>query len=44
MYRAKSLLKDILVELEVVKLDKKIEHELESSLEQSQKEFIYGKK
>lgn len=44
MYRAKSLLKDILVELEVVKLDKKIEHELESSLEQSQKEFILREK
>ena len=44
MYRAKSLLKDIKVELEVLKLDKKIEHELENSLEQSQKEFILREK
>lgn len=44
MYRARSLLKDIKIELEVLKLDKKIEKELENSLEQSQKEFILKEK
>lgn len=44
MYRARNLLKDIKVELEVLKLDKKIEKELENSLEQSQKEFILREK
>ena len=44
MYRAKNLLKDIKVELEVLKLDQKIEKELENSLEQSQKEFILREK
>ncbi len=44
MYRAKSLLKDIKVEIEVLKLDQKIEKELEHSLEESQKEFILKEK
>lgn len=44
MYRARNLLKDIKVELEVLKLDQKIEKELENSLEQSQKEFILREK
>lgn len=44
MYRARSLLKDIKVEIEVLKLDQKIEKELENSLEQSQKEFILREK
>ena len=44
IYRAKSLLKDIKIEIEVLKLDQKIEHELENSLEASQKEFILKEK
>ena len=44
IYRAKNLLKDIKVELEVLKLDQKIEKEIENSLEQSQKEFILREK
>ena len=44
MYRARHLLQDIKVELEVLKLDQKIEKELENSLEQSQKEFILREK
>ena len=44
MYRAKNLLKDIKVELEVLKLDQKLEKELENSLEASQKEFILREK
>ena len=44
MYRARNLLKDIKVEIEVLKLDEKIEKELENSLEQSQKEFILREK
>ncbi len=44
MYRAKNLLKDIKVEIEVLKLDQKIEKELANSLEQSQKEFILREK
>lgn len=40
LYRARNLLKDIKIELEVLKLDAKIEAELEHSLEESQKEFI----
>ena len=44
MYRARNLLKDIKVEIEVLKLDQKIEKELENSLEVSQKEFILREK
>ena len=44
MYRARNLLKDIKVELEVLRLDEKIEKELEHSLEESQKEFILREK
>lgn len=44
LYRAKSLLKDIKVEIEVLKLDEKIEQELQNSLELNQKEFILKEK
>ena len=44
MYRARNLLKDIKIEIEVLKLDQKIEKELENSLEASQKEFILREK
>ncbi len=44
MYRAKNLLKDLKIEIEVLKLDEKIEKELENSLEASQKEFILREK
>ncbi len=44
LYRAKSLLKDIKVELEVLKLEEKLDQELENSLEKSQKEFILKEK
>jgi len=40
MYRAKNLIKDIKVEIEVLKLDEKIEQELDKRLEATQKEFI----
>lgn len=44
LYRARNLLKDIKIELEVLKLDAKIEENLENSLEASQKEFILKEK
>ncbi|MDE5540200.1 MAG: endopeptidase La, partial [Bacilli bacterium] len=44
MYRARSLFKDIKIELEVLKLDDKIEQELQNSLEANQKEFILKEK
>jgi len=44
LYRAKSLLKDIKIEIEVLKLDEKIENELQNSLEENQKEFILKEK
>lgn len=44
LYRAKNLLKDIKIELEVLKLDDKIERELQNSLEENQKEFILKEK
>lgn len=44
LYRAKSLLKDIKVELEVLKLDEKLDEELQNSLELNQKEFILKEK
>lgn len=44
LYRAKSLLKDIKVELEVLKLEDEIESQLAESLEQNQKEFILKEK
>lgn len=44
LYRAKSLLKDIKVELEVLKLEEEIESKLTESLEQNQKEFILKEK
>jgi len=44
LYRAKNLLKDIKVELEVLKLDDKIELEFQNSLEENQKEFILKEK
>lgn len=44
LYRARNLLKDIKIEIEVLKLDKKIDLELQNSLEESQKEFILKEK
>lgn len=44
LYRAKNLLKDIKIELEVIKLDDKIEADLQNSLEENQKEFILKEK
>lgn len=44
LYRAKNLLKDIKVEIEVLKLDEKIEQDLQNSLEENQKEFILKEK
>ena len=44
LYRAKSLLKDIKIELEVLKLEEEIEAELSETLEQNQKEFILKEK
>ncbi len=44
LYRAKSLLKDIKIELEVLKLEEEIEVELSETLEQNQKEFILKEK
>lgn len=44
MYRARNLLKDIKIELEVLKLESDLEEELENSLEKSQKEFILKEK
>lgn len=44
LYRAKNLLKDIKIEIEVLKLDQKIDLELQNSLEESQKEFILKEK
>lgn len=44
LYRAKMLFKDIKIELEVLKLDEKIEAELQNSLEENQKEFILKEK
>lgn len=44
IYRAKNLLKDISVEIGVLKLEEKIELELQNSLEENQKEFILKEK
>ncbi len=44
LYRARNLLKDIKIELEVLKLDEKLDQELQNSLEESQKEFILKEK
>ena len=44
IYRAKDLIKEIKVELEVLKIDEKLEEELTSNLEQNQKEFILKEK
>lgn len=44
LHRAKRLLKDITVELEVLKLDEKIDSELQNSLEENQKEYILKEK
>ncbi|MCM1053403.1 MAG: endopeptidase La [Ruminococcus sp.] len=44
LYRARNLLKDIKVELEVLKLDEKLDEELQNTLEYSQKEFILKEK
>ncbi len=44
IYRAKNLIKELKIELEILKLDDKLEEELTSSLEQNQKEFILKEK
>lgn len=44
LYRAKNLLKDIKIELEVLKLEEDIENKLTNSLEKNQKEFILKEK
>ncbi len=44
LYRARNLLKDIQIELEVLKLDAKLDQDLQNSLEASQKEFILKEK
>lgn len=40
LYRAQNLIKDLSVEIEVLKLEEKIEDNLQMELEESQKEFI----
>lgn len=42
--RAESLIKDLNIELEILALDKKIEKDLQSHLEETQKEFILREK
>lgn len=44
LYRAKNLIKDISVELEIVALDHQIDENLRNSIEESQKEFILREK
>lgn len=44
LYRAKNLLEDISLEIEVLKLDKKIDASLQKSLDDNQKEFILKEK
>jgi len=44
MSRAKALITEITIEQSVIELENKIEHELKSSLEESQKEFILREK
>lgn len=44
LYRAKNLIKDITVELQIISLDHQIEENLRNSIEESQKEFILKEK
>ncbi|MBQ9834577.1 MAG: endopeptidase La [Bacilli bacterium] len=44
LYRAQSLIKDLSVEIEILKLEEKIEDNLQLELEASQKEFILKEK
>ncbi len=44
LYRAKNLIKDISVELEIIELDHQIDENLRDSIEESQKEFILREK
>lgn len=44
LYRAKNLIKDIAVELEILTLDRQIDENLRDSIEESQKEFILREK
>jgi len=44
LYRAKNLIKDISVELQIIDLDLQIEENLRESIENSQKEFILKEK
>lgn len=44
LYRAHKLIEDLNLELEVIKLDETIEDKLQTSLEESQKEFILKEK
>ena len=44
LYRAKNLIKDISVELEIMSLDRQIEDNLRNTLEESQKEYILKEK
>jgi len=44
LYRAKNLIKDISIEIEIIELDHKIDDNLRESIEESQKEFILREK
>lgn len=44
LYRARNLLEDISLEIEVLKLDEKIDANLQKSLDENQKEFILKEK
>ncbi|MBQ4583341.1 MAG: endopeptidase La [Bacilli bacterium] len=44
LYRAQNLIKDLSVEIEILKLEEKIEDNLQKELEESQKEFILKEK
>ena len=44
MYRAKNLIKDINFEIEVIKLDEKLDESISKELEETQKEFLLKEK
>jgi len=44
LYRAKNLIKDISIELQIIALDRQIDENLRDSIEESQKEFILKEK
>lgn len=44
MYRAKSLIKDINFEIQVIKLDEKLDESISKELEEAQKEFLLKEK